>query len=224
MEDDDYMDRLYVRHPDRDRVYTEEELAELRLAATLLQLPLGLGAEFDVTQGAHRPGPIGRVHGVLGHHKHGLYPPLETLDWLAEGFQAWLDSDGQQSLEKCLGLRSRGQAGNAIKEEHRRRVGNSAIVLMHRLRILFGLKVRDAAAMVAALLEEQPELDEPPRHNLPPLSADTLEDRYRHAAWIRNESVDARIVNHSTEESRRAFLATFPRWSWEHIPELLPYQ
>ena len=217
--DDDPV-RAFVRHPER-REYTLEELEELRLAVIETELS---GADVFALGAVTGKDPFSRVRAILEHHRSGLYPRLSDLGWLAEGFQAWLDSEGQQSLEKCLELRGRGHTGNPFKESHRQRVGTSAIVQVHRLRILFGLKVQDAAAMVAALMEEHPELDEPRRHDLPPLSSETLEYRYRHAAWIRNESIDELVASRCTEETKRAFLYTFPRHSWEHLPELRLYR
>lgn len=169
-------------------------------------------------------GPMEMIISMLSMHETNMYPSLETLDWLARGFQAWIDQDGRKSLEQCLGLkRPSGQAANALKEFRRRRTLDTLLVKMLLLHCGLGIRIKDAAGMVASLMDATADWNRT-GFEFKPLSEDTLLAYWADSTWTKSKLIrgQARALT-ADEAKRKQLLSTFPRHCWQHLPELKAY-
>lgn len=156
-------------------------------------------------------------------HTQGETPSRRALDWVVQGLAEWAAAGGSRSLESCLGLRSPGAAGNALKESHRSAAHDDTVIRLHELRVLFGLKVRDAAGIVAALIDSDEWYFA--QFDLPAVAEDTVIDRYRRCRRVKSGMITANILlAYPTDEDKRRLIHQYPDWSWRHLPELTRYR
>jgi len=81
----------------------------------------------------------------------GIYPPNDLLDWLSDGFQQWLEKEGNFALERILGLGKivSGNTPGLTTQELSYR-NEQIIIEIRQLKESFGVSKEKAAAMVAA--------------------------------------------------------------------------
>ena len=107
--------------------------------------------------------------------QEGVYPPAETLRWLATGFLKWHDGCGKESLDSALGMNvGRGQVPyfkRLLLEER----DEMLMLDMCRLTTL-GATIAEAAAMVEKKLSDKDWNKTP--HDIADLNAETLTSKY----------------------------------------------
>ncbi|MFN2165264.1 MAG: hypothetical protein ACK2U9_03275 [Anaerolineae bacterium] len=168
--------------------------------------------------------PVWAVESIIMRHRAGVFPSVAAMEWLAEGLEDWHNHHGHKSLEQCLGLRlSRGHTANQMKEATREQIVQSLLLRMLHLRCAFGLQIKDAAAVLAAWMEE-PAWNSS-SHNFKPLSEDTLQDYWKACRWVKDQEANEFLRRlYQDDAARRELLADYPRWAWQHLPELKGYR
>jgi hypothetical protein len=139
----------------------------------------------------------------------GIYPPLAVLEWLRDGFEKYMENDGKNSVDKCLGLESsRGKAPLVARMKIENRNAHYSMI-MHILVNEFSVNIRDAACMVHAREIEA-------GRNCP--SDSWIEQQFREK-WKPSElcRIDDFYQNNETERKAK-FISSFPSYS---IPTIL---
>lgn len=233
MADNPYVRYCWVRYPPK---WLEEEalpeieaqhiLRNLKLIVTEEDLPTDDLLDLLATRSldANPAGPVEMVNALAVYHRQRVYPSERVMDWLVQGFKDWCDSAGHKSLEQCLGLKGpAGATANRLKEYYRRRMVNLMLENMLRLHCGCGVKIKDAAAMVADYLE-QPGWNNT-GFDFRPLSEDTLLAYWNDASWVKDQHLrDTYTRAYQDDDRKRALLEQFPPHSWQHLPELKKYR
>lgn len=155
--------------------------------------------------------PVYFMHVFLFFHFCGLYPPVWVLNWLKNGFIAYLMSKGGKSLDSLLGLkRKKGQTpvfkefANIYKETH-------MMSEIGRLTLL-GVSAENAAYMVLRRLQE---------NAIVCPTSETLAERYTKRGWGKFFQGIKECFLEIPDDMKKAIIAQYPE---DSIPTKLKRQ
>lgn len=202
-------DEYFVRYPPDppDEPRTVDELRQAIVGTSDDDMAFGDRFALDMAMFcAGSDNPAQKAQALCKLHAERVYPPTEAMAWLADGFARWMDTDGETSLEVCLGLRrpEKKSAANrlaALKRDNRR---SNLAEDVRRLRRVFGLSRTEAAGIVAASIADEPD----------PITETTLEQFEK--ALPPNPEFDD-ILDQITEEARIVLLSRFPSHTYRHL-------
>lgn len=108
----------------------------------------GMCALFARIQ-AERGDPVSFMRSLRYAHQGQVFPPVEVMAWLADGFAQWVESNGQTRLEDCLGLRKpeKRQASKALDQSKKHMKSEQHMREIFTLIKVFGLKRTEAIKM-----------------------------------------------------------------------------
>ncbi len=166
--------------------------------------------------------PVAAVESIIMRHRAGVFPSVKVMEWLAQGFEEWHNHQGKKSLEQCLGLKKpSGHAANQMKEAARQAAIQHLMKLMLHLRCAFGLKITDAASILAAWTEDPGCYTGDHEFKL---SEGELQKHWKAAKWARDEWLVEKIKKrYQDDEQKRELIEKFPHHIWSHLLKLKPY-
>ena len=185
------------RRPDSDAV-TETQLAAMAFSSVAEGLFNGNYTSTDKN-------PIYAMEAFVVCHHVGLSPPKWALDWLAEAFGDYLESNCEANLEKLLGVK-RGPGKTLAVKEHQA-VGIEGTIMGEIGRLtLIGISIERAAEMVAARLESK---------GLKRPEPETLQQRFIKRGWSKGFKLAKQDCPKEVLQAIQAALSTYP-------PETIP--
>ncbi len=114
---------------------------------------------------------------IITYKEMKVYPPLWVLDFLCDGFTAWMDAEGTKKLEDILGLTvGKGQSPYYKKLAEARR-DDILFIDVIVLTTLFGISIERASEMACDRLEETPNWNLS-SFKIKVISPETVRDRY----------------------------------------------
>lgn len=188
----------------------EHEAANLSLLCTAVDFvdllgPLTIEAHVDKFK--ETKNPVLALEAFVASIDNGVFPPLEVLRWLADGFRAYHDAQGRVELGKLLGLAgSRGQtpAYKQLLLDER----NKMLLLDMDMLIYLGAYRSEAGEMVARRLDDSDWNKSD--WEMKDLSADALVDMHARAAREPLDHETAKLLGLLDKERVERYLSKFP--------------
>lgn len=208
---EELIEYAYVKHPPEEM--TDEDVKEWRGLVLESELPLEVRSQLWMKRYELKEEKKKAVYAIevfLNAHENGLYPPLEVLDYLAGIFKDFHVSQGRKSIDRLMGFTAgKGQAPIFKKFAEKERDARLCLDV-HRLNLVFGVAVNDAAYMVARRLEDTEKWDNT-GFNLKTIGADRLAVIYK-KNWrkIFKECDDLFQKEDWSPGKKKNFLALFP--------------
>ena len=182
----------------QNRVAEEDSLEAAQFFAVFLS-----GLQFQLYGGIYKPTKGNSVYALEAFcacHRLGLYPPTWVLNWLADAFGGYLDSEGKSDLSALLGVK-RGKGQTPIFKEAAAVLEDSDLHQEMGMLVALGATILEAAEMVAGRREED---------NMKCPSIDTLSERYGKRGWSKMFKLMKSMYANVSDEDKKRVIAAYP--------------
>ncbi len=125
----------------------------------------------------HNPNPLYAIEAFLLAHEVGVYPPLWVINYMAETFDDWRKSSGEESLDKLFNLKAERGQTPTYKADLEERRDERLCQDVYVLKTFFKFSIDEACHMVERRLEEIPDWNKTAL-NLTAIKTETIKERY----------------------------------------------
>lgn len=170
-------------------------------------LPYTSWARFRLRTFCETKNPVWAWSLIYHAHRAGVAPHEIVLKWLGECAEKYFANECKTSMDRIMKLR--GGRGGAPAYKALLLSTRNALSLenMAKLRVQFGLKIEDAAELVAALLETTPWNET--GWKVKNLDAATLQEKYK--GWAARRNVEQIFKEHTpSEDEIKTYVSLFP--------------
>jgi len=222
----EYMDLLHVFIPDLDKFkrdkhgFVDEPLPE--------HIIRGLDREFidfktystlhmRKRQYKEKKNPVYLIEAFLVAYNEGLYPDKWILDSIADVFQKYHKSLGEEDMESLFGFKRGPGQETAFKEVINKDRDQILMLDIVRLKIVFGIDIDDAAEMIAARIKQTKDFVYK-NSNTRKLKAESIKHKWNneyckfYISEIRDGSWRSELMKW-TDKEKKEYLALFPEES-----------